>query len=147
MDHLGLVEAVDGFGESIVIGISDAADRRLDACFSQALGVLNGYVLGGFKWSSQQLRVGGCDDQAEAALRSRWTGAIALAGPASGRGARRTGTVLGVDCSGLIERGCCGCRQCTASDRRAMVPECRRHATSDVRAIGQATIRPISLFC
>src|ERR1700712_5819471 len=45
MDHLGLVEAVDGFGESIVIGISDAADRRLDACFSQALGVLNGYVL------------------------------------------------------------------------------------------------------
>jgi hypothetical protein len=32
MDHLGLVEAVDGFGESIVIGISDAADRRLDAC-------------------------------------------------------------------------------------------------------------------
>ena len=102
---------------------------------------------GGFKWSSQRLRVGGCDEQAEAALRSSWTGAIALAGPASGRGARRAGTVLGGDCSGLIERGCCGCRQCTASDRRAMVPECRRHATSDVRAIGQATIGPISLIC
>jgi hypothetical protein len=49
MDHLGLVEAVDGFGESVVIGISDAADRRLHASFSQALGVLNGYVLGGVK--------------------------------------------------------------------------------------------------
>src|ERR1700712_6145075 len=45
MDHLGLVEAVDGFGESIVIGISDAADRRLDACFGQALGVFDGDVL------------------------------------------------------------------------------------------------------
>jgi hypothetical protein len=54
MDHLSLVETVDGFGESIVIGISEAADRRLDACFSQALGVLNGYVLGGFNRSSQQ---------------------------------------------------------------------------------------------
>ena len=49
MDHLRLVEAVDGFGESVVIGISDAADRRLHASFSQALGVLNGYVLGGVK--------------------------------------------------------------------------------------------------
>jgi hypothetical protein len=39
MDHLSLVEAVDGFGESVVIGISDAADRRLHASFSQPLGL------------------------------------------------------------------------------------------------------------
>jgi hypothetical protein len=45
MDHLGLIETVDDFGEGVVIGISDTADRRLDASFSQALGVLNGYVL------------------------------------------------------------------------------------------------------
>src|SRR5690606_31605980 len=32
-------------GESIVVGIADTADRRLDASFSQALGVLDGYVL------------------------------------------------------------------------------------------------------
>lgn len=32
VDHLGLVKAVDSFGESIVIGISDAADRGLHAC-------------------------------------------------------------------------------------------------------------------
>ena len=41
VDHLGLVETVDGFGESIVVGISDTADRRLYACFSQALGVFD----------------------------------------------------------------------------------------------------------
>ena len=36
VDHLSLVETVDGFGEGIVVGIPDAADRRLYACFSQA---------------------------------------------------------------------------------------------------------------
>ena len=45
VDHLGLVKTVDGFGEGIVIGISDAADRGLYACFSQALSVLNGSAL------------------------------------------------------------------------------------------------------
>ena len=69
MDYLSLVETVDGFGESVVIGISDAADRRFNTSFSQALSVLDGYVLGGFKWSSQRLRVGGCDGQAEAVCR------------------------------------------------------------------------------
>ena len=33
MDHLGLLKAVDGFGERVVIGISDTADRRLHADF------------------------------------------------------------------------------------------------------------------
>jgi len=33
VDHLGPVETVDGFGESIVVGISDTADRRLHARF------------------------------------------------------------------------------------------------------------------
>src|ERR1700689_4445192 len=45
MDHLCLVKAVDGFGESIVVGISDAADRRLNACFSQPLGIFDRDVL------------------------------------------------------------------------------------------------------
>jgi hypothetical protein len=31
VNDLGLVEAVDRFGERIVVGITDAADRRLDA--------------------------------------------------------------------------------------------------------------------
>lgn len=33
VDHLGLVVAVDGFGEGIVIGTSDIADVGLHACF------------------------------------------------------------------------------------------------------------------
>lgn len=37
MDHLCLAEIVDGFGESVVIGVSDAADRGLYASFSQTL--------------------------------------------------------------------------------------------------------------
>jgi hypothetical protein len=53
MDHLGLVETVDGLGESVVIGISDTADRRFDAGFSQTFSVFDRDVLGGFKRSSQ----------------------------------------------------------------------------------------------
>jgi len=41
MDHFGLLETVDGFGESIVVGIADASDGRFDASFSQTLGVFD----------------------------------------------------------------------------------------------------------
>ena len=54
MDDLGLVETVDGFGENIVVAVADAAYRRLDTRFRQALGVFDRDVLGGFKWSSQR---------------------------------------------------------------------------------------------
>jgi hypothetical protein len=46
MDNLGLVEAIDGFREGIVVTIANTADRRLNACFRQALGVLDREVLG-----------------------------------------------------------------------------------------------------
>ena len=45
MDDLGLVETVDRLGESIVITVADAADRRLDARLRQPLGVLDRDVL------------------------------------------------------------------------------------------------------
>src|ERR1700722_8959538 len=45
MDDLGLVEAVDGFGESIVVRVADATHRRLDAGPRQAFGVSDGDVL------------------------------------------------------------------------------------------------------
>ena len=45
MDHLGLVETVDRLGESIVVAVADAADRRLDAGLGQALGVFDRDVL------------------------------------------------------------------------------------------------------
>jgi hypothetical protein len=41
MDNLGLVEAIDGFREGIVVTIANTADRRLNARFRQALGVLD----------------------------------------------------------------------------------------------------------
>ena len=44
-DHLGLVEAVDGLGQGVVVTVADAADRRLDAGAGQSLGVLYRNVL------------------------------------------------------------------------------------------------------
>ena len=41
MDDLGLLKAVDRFGESVVIGITDAPDRRLDARLRQPFGIAN----------------------------------------------------------------------------------------------------------
>ena len=45
MDDLGFVETVDGLGQSIVVAVADAADRRFDAGFGQALGVFDRDVL------------------------------------------------------------------------------------------------------
>ena len=45
LDHLGLVEAVDRLGEGVVVAVADAADRGLDACLGEALGVADADVL------------------------------------------------------------------------------------------------------
>jgi len=45
MDDLGLVEAVDRLGQSVVVAVADAANRGLDPGFGEALGVLYGHVL------------------------------------------------------------------------------------------------------
>jgi hypothetical protein len=45
MDQLGLVEPIDGFCQSVVIAVAFAADRGLDASFSQPLGVPDADVL------------------------------------------------------------------------------------------------------
>ena len=45
MDHLGLEQAVDGFGKSIVVGITDAADRGFDACLGEPFRVAKREVL------------------------------------------------------------------------------------------------------
>ena len=41
VDDLGLVEAVDGLGEGIVVAVSNATDRRLDVGPGQTLGVFD----------------------------------------------------------------------------------------------------------
>lgn len=45
VDHLGFVETVDRFGQSVVVAVADTADRRLDAGLGEALGVLDRQVL------------------------------------------------------------------------------------------------------
>src|SRR3954468_14808544 len=52
VDHLGLVEAVDGLREGVVKAVADAADRGLNAGLGQPFGVADRDVLLGFKWSS-----------------------------------------------------------------------------------------------
>ena len=51
VNDLGFVEPVAGLGERVVITVADTADRGLDACFRQPLGVANGDVLFGFNRS------------------------------------------------------------------------------------------------
>ena len=46
MDDLGLEKADHRFCESIVVGVTDAADRGFDAGLGQAFGVANADVLG-----------------------------------------------------------------------------------------------------
>ena len=85
VDHLGLVETVDRFGESIVVAVADATDGGLDAGLRQALGVSNADVLGGFKRSSQHLNEGGCVEPWKAPITPFWTGAAAVTGTAASR--------------------------------------------------------------
>ncbi len=54
MDHFGLLKAIDRLGQSVVIAVTDASDRRLDTCLREPFGVSDGEVLGGLNWSSQQ---------------------------------------------------------------------------------------------
>lgn len=45
VDHFGLVESVDRFGERIVVAVTDTANRRLDASLGQSLSILDREVL------------------------------------------------------------------------------------------------------
>src|SRR6267154_5826500 len=45
MDNLGLVEAIDRFREGIVVTIANTANRGLNTCFRQALGIFDREVL------------------------------------------------------------------------------------------------------
>jgi transposase len=65
----------------------------------------------------------------------------------SARRARGAKAVLGGDCGWGVERRCCSFGRRPPGGRRAMVPEGRRHGASDVHAVGQATVRPLSFVC
>ena len=55
MDDLGFIEAVDRFGEGVVVAVADAADRRLQTGLDQPFGVFDRHILGELNWSSQHL--------------------------------------------------------------------------------------------
>ncbi len=46
MDHLGVVNAIDHLGQSVVVAVAHTSDGGLDPGFGEALSVLDGYVLG-----------------------------------------------------------------------------------------------------
>ena len=45
MDDLGLIEVVDGLGQSVVIAVADAADRWFDPGFGEPFGVADREIL------------------------------------------------------------------------------------------------------
>ena len=55
MDELRFEETVDGFGQSVVIAVSEATDGRLDPGLCQTLGIFDRQILGGFNRLSQRL--------------------------------------------------------------------------------------------
>src|SRR4051812_33594362 len=68
--------------------------------------VLDRGALGGFKWSSQRLDGGGCDEGWETALGSGATSRVAgVAWPTRRGAAGEPAAVLGGDCGGSVERG------------------------------------------
>ncbi len=47
-DELSLEQAMDSFGEGVVVAIANAADRGFYACLREAFRVVNRHILGGF---------------------------------------------------------------------------------------------------
>tara|TARA_R110000796_G_scaffold213389_1_gene329517 strand:+ start:101 stop:484 length:384 start_codon:yes stop_codon:yes gene_type:complete len=45
VDQLSFVEAVNRFGEGVVVAVTDAADRLFDVSFGQTISVANGQIL------------------------------------------------------------------------------------------------------
>jgi len=45
VDHLNLAKAIARLSQSVVVAVIEAASRRLDPDFCEALGVLDGHVL------------------------------------------------------------------------------------------------------
>ena len=75
MDH--------GFGQGVIVGITDGSDRKIDLCFDQTLGKLDGQVFGGRNRSSLHLETGGCNGGAAETFGWCGTEEVDVAGAAS----------------------------------------------------------------
>jgi len=102
-------------------------------------------VQGGFKWSSQHLDGGGCDEGWETALGSGATSRVAgVAWPTRRGAAGEPAAVLGGDCGGSVERGRGDRGRRVARGGGPLVPGGGRHATDDTCAISEAAIGAVS---
>ena len=99
----------------------------------------------GFKWSSQHLDGGGCDEGWETALGSGATSRVAgVAWPTRRGAAGEPAAVLGGDCGGAVERGRGdGGRRVTCGGG-PLVPGGGRDVTQVAGAIREATLRAVS---
>jgi hypothetical protein len=84
VDQLSLVQPVDRLGQRVVVAVSFAAHRRLDAGFAQAFAVPDGHVLGEFNPSTQHLLIGGVYEEQETEGGSRNASEDALARATAG---------------------------------------------------------------
>src|SRR3954466_11428169 len=102
-------------------------------------------VFGGFKWSSQHLDGGGCDEGWETALGSGAPSRVAgVAWPTRRGAAGEPAAVLGGDRGGSVERGRGDRGRRVARGGGPLVPGGGRHATDDPCAISEAAIGAVS---
>src|SRR3954467_13893295 len=102
-------------------------------------------VLPGFKWSSQHLDGGGCDEGWKTALGSGATSRVAAVTRPARRGAAgEPAAVLGGDCGGSVERGRGDRGRRVAGGGGPLVPGGGRNVTQVACAISEATLRAVS---
>src|SRR4051812_950430 len=99
----------------------------------------------GFRWSSQHLDGGGCDEGWETALGSGAPSRVAgVAWPTRRGAAGEPAAVLGGDRGGSVERGRGDRGRRVAPGGGPLVPGGGRHATDDPCAISEAAIGAVS---
>src|SRR3954470_23515410 len=145
MDPLRLERGKEALHGRVIETIAPPAHRWLDAMPLQHRPIRPSRVLGGFKWSSQHLDGGGCDEGWETALGSGATSRVAgIAWPTRRGAAGEPAAVLGGDCGGSVERGRGDRGRRVARGGGPLVPGGGRHATDDTCAISEAAIGAVS---
>src|SRR4051794_11560440 len=106
MDPLCFERGQEALHGRIIETVAPPAHRLLDAMPLQHRPIRPSGVWGGFKWSSQHLDGGGCDEGWETALGSGATSRVAAVAWPTRRGAAgEPAAVLGGDRGGSVERG------------------------------------------
>src|SRR4051794_41943191 len=106
MDPLRLERGEEALHGRVIQAVTPPAHRRLDPVSLQHRLIRTRGVLGGFKWSSQHLDGGGCDEGWETALGSGAPSRVAgVAWPTRRGAAGEPAAVLGGDRGGAGEGG------------------------------------------